>query len=103
MKHVVPHDLGQDTAKKVADAAFASYKQRYAQYKPTANWVSDKKANISFNVKGMSLNGAIEVTSSTIEMDLDVPFMLRPFKGTAMRIIEDEIRGWIGKAKAGQI
>lgn len=103
MKHVVSHDLGQEKAKKVALAAFESYKQRFPQYNPTANWVSDNKANIGFNVKGMSLNGAIEVSASTIEMDLDVPFMLRPFKGKALSVIEEEIQSWIQKARAGAI
>jgi hypothetical protein len=103
MKHVVNHDLGQDKAKQVAQAAFDSYKSRYAEYGPKANWVTDKRAEISFSVKGMTLGGTIDVTPSTIEMDLDVPFLLKPFKGKAMAVIEGEIRTWIGKAKAGEI
>jgi hypothetical protein len=103
MKHAVPHDLGQDLAKKVAEAAFASYAKKFAKYNPTANWISPNRANISFGVKGMTLNGSLEVTASTIEMDLDVPFLLKPFKGTAISVIEGEIREWIKKAKAGEI
>jgi hypothetical protein len=103
MKHVVPHDLGQEQAKRVAEAAFASYKARYSQYNPTAKWLTESRANISFNVKGMTMNGTIEVTSSSIEMDVDVPFMLRPFKGVAMNVIEEEIKKWIAKAKSGGI
>ena len=38
-----------------------------------------------------------------IEMDLDVPFVLRPFKGKAMGVIEEEIKKWIAKAKAGEL
>jgi hypothetical protein len=103
MKHVVTHDLGQEQAKRVADEAFASYKSRYAQYKPTASWTSDRKANISFSLKGMSMTGVVEVTATTIEMDLDVPFMLRPFKNVALNVIEEEIKKWIAKAKSGGI
>ena len=103
MKHAVEHDLGQDLAKKVADSAFASYAKKFAKYNPTATWVSPKRANISFSVKGMTLSGALEVTATTIEMDLDVPFLLRPFKGTAISVIETEIRQWIKKAKAGDL
>jgi hypothetical protein len=103
MKHAVPHDLGQDMAKKVADAAFDSYAKKFAKYNPTANWVSPKRANISFGVKGMTLSGTLEVTATTIEMDLDVPFLLKPFKGTAISVIEGEIKEWIKKAKAGEI
>jgi hypothetical protein len=36
-------------------------------------------------------------------MDLDVPLLLRPFKSTALGVIEEEIRKWIDKAKNGQI
>ena len=103
MKHAVPHDLGQEQATKVARAALQSYAERFADYNPVANWVSDRKANIGFSAKGLSLKGSLEVTSSTIDMDLDVPFLLRPFKGRAVGIIEEEIRRWIGKAKAGEL
>ena len=51
----------------------------------------------------MSLKGVLEVGPSSIDMDLDVPFLLRPFKSTALGVIEEEIRKWIDKAKAGQI
>ncbi len=103
MKHAVPHDLGQDLAKKVAESAFASYAQKFAKYQPKANWVTPARANISFSVKGMTLTGSLEVSSTAIEMDLDVPFLLKPFKGTAISVIEGEIREWIKKAKAGEI
>jgi hypothetical protein len=103
MKHAVPHDLGPERAKKVAEAALSSYEKKFAKYQPQARWTSDTRANISFTVKGMSLNGALEVRSNAIEMDLDVPFLLRPFQGTAIGVIEGEIKEWIAKAKAGEI
>lgn len=103
MKHTVSHDLGQDKAKRVAQAAFDAYTARFSEYKPKANWVNDKRAEISFTVKGVTLNGSMDVGPRTIEMDLDVPFLLRPFKGKAMGVIEEEINKWIGKARAGEI
>jgi hypothetical protein len=103
MKHAVPHELGQDLAKKVAESAFASYAQKFAKYDPKSTWVTPTRANISFSVKGMTLNGSLEVSAKAIEMDLDVPFLLRPFKGMAISVIEAEIRAWIQKAKAGEI
>jgi hypothetical protein len=103
MKHAVHHGLGFDTAKKVTEKAFASYKERFSQYQPAERWVSDRRAEITFNVKGMSLSGTLEVGEKDIEMDLDVPFIMRPFKGKAIGLIEDEIKKWIEKAKNGQI
>ncbi|MCC6669334.1 MAG: polyhydroxyalkanoic acid system family protein [Polyangiaceae bacterium] len=103
MKHVVHHGLGFDTAKKVADAAFVSYKERFSQYHPEARWVDDKRAEITFKVKGVSLAGSLDVNERDIEMDLDVPFVLRPFKGKAIGLIEEEIKKWVEKAKNGQL
>jgi hypothetical protein len=103
MKHVVPHGLGLDKARKVADAAFAAYQARFPQYEPRATWVQDNRAEITFNVKGLSLKGELEVGSNDIEMDLDVPFVLRPFKGKAISVIETEIKKWVEKARAGEI
>ena len=54
MKHSVPHDLGQEKAKKAAEAALAQYAQKFAKYNPKTSWVSDSKANISFAIKGMT-------------------------------------------------
>ena len=103
MQHSVEHGLGRDEAKKVAEAAIASYTERFAQYSPTCRWTSDYAAEIGFNVKGVSLNGGIEVGEREIGMTLDVPFLLRPFKGKALGVIEEEIRRWVDKAKAGEI
>ncbi len=103
MKHVVPHNLGQEKAKQVAQAAFESYQQRYAKYQPAANWINDKRAEITFNVKGLKLAGVMEVNPTEIEMELDVPFVLRPFKGKALSVIEEEIKKWISKATAGEL
>lgn len=92
-----------EKAKKVANAAFDAYKARFPQYKPNAKWVKDNRAEITFSVKGISLEGALEVNDNDISMDLDVPFLLKPFKGKAIGVIEEEIKNWIQKAKAGEI
>ena len=103
MKHAVAHDLGADKAARAAKAAFAAYEQKYAKYSPRANWLSDRRADISFSAKGVSIKGTIEVGATSIDMDLDVPFLLRPFKGKALEVIEREIRVWIEKARSGEI
>jgi hypothetical protein len=103
MKHSVPHDLGKDAAKRAAVAAFDSYKQRFAQYKPTTSWTSDDHADISFSAKGITLKGQLDVTPTSIDMDLDVPFLLRPFKDKALGAVDQEIISWIAKAKRGEI
>ena len=103
MKHSVPHDLGPERAKKAADAALASYSQKFAKYDPRVKWATPTRADIAFTVKGMSLKGALEVLPTAIELDLEVPFLLRPFKGQAISVIEGEIKEWIAKASKDEI
>jgi len=103
MKHSVPHDLGRDQAKRAAEAAFNSYAERFAKYHPTANWTTPDRADISFTAKGITLKGVLEVKPSSIDMDLDVPFLLRPFKDKALGAVDREILLWVGKAKRGEI
>jgi len=100
MKHSVPHDLGQERAKKVAESALATYAEKYANYNPRVKWTTPNTAQISFKVKGMELAGALEVLDKSIDMDIDVPFLLRPFKSQALSVIEGEINEWIKKARA---
>ena len=100
MKHSVSHDLGQERAKKVTESALASYAAKFSQYSPTTTWTGPTSAKISFNVKGMTLTGGVEIRDKSIDLDLDVPFLLRPFQGKAIAVIESEIRTWLDKEKA---
>ena len=99
MKHTVNHDLGQERAKKVTESALTTYAEKFSKYSPKTSWVGPNKANISFSVKGMSLSGSVEVKDKTIELDLDVPFLLKPFQGQAISVIEGEIKSWLDKEK----
>lgn len=103
MKHRVPHDLGQDAARKATEAAWNAYSQRFAKYSPTCTWTTQNRADIGFTAKGIKLHGTIEVLPDGIDLDLDVPLLLRPFKGTAISVIDEEIKKWIGKSKNGEL
>ncbi|HEX9297682.1 MAG TPA: polyhydroxyalkanoic acid system family protein [Polyangiaceae bacterium] len=103
MKHQIAHDLEDDVAKQVAVRAFESYQQRFSNYHPKMAWVSDRDARIEFSVKGMKLHGSIGILPRAIELDLDVPFVFRIFKGKAIEVIEREVRNWIAKAKRGEL
>ncbi len=103
MKHVIAHDLDVATAKKVTERAFAEYQHRYAKYDPRFRWASDRRAELSFSAKGLKLEGAMEVAEREITLELDVPFLLRPFRGRAMEIIEREVKVWLERARTGQL
>jgi hypothetical protein len=45
----------------------------------------------------------LEILHSEVEMDLDVPFIFRPFKSRALGLIETEVITWIEKAKNGEL
>jgi hypothetical protein len=100
MKHSVSHDLGQERAKKVTESALGSYAEKFAKYSPKTSWTGPNSAKISFSIKGMTLTGGVEIRDKTIDLDLDVPFLLRPFQGQAISVIEGEIKAWLDKEKA---
>lgn len=103
MNHSVPHDLDTQTARRVLERAFDAYKERFSDYRPTMRWATEKKALINFHARGMSFDGSMELVDKAVAIELEVPFLLRPFRGRAIEIIEREIRAWIAKAKAGAL
>ncbi|MEZ4295360.1 MAG: polyhydroxyalkanoic acid system family protein [Polyangiaceae bacterium] len=103
MKHVIQHRLDVPTAKKVTDRAFAEYSQRYSQYEPTFAWANDRRADVGFSAKGIKLKGAMHVAEKEITLELDVPFLLRPFQKIAVDIIDREVKRWIDKAESGEL
>ena len=103
MKHVIKHDLNPELARKATQSAFDAYAKRFADYNPKADWVSDDHAKVSFSAKGLTLKGDFVLRPGEIEMNLDVPFLLRPFQGRAVKVVEEEIEEWVQKAKRGEV
>ena len=87
----------------MADKAWESYRERFSKYSPTIDWQTDTKAKVGFKAKGIQLDGVLELMEGRIEMDLDVPFLLKPFRKVALEVIENEIKKWVQKAKAGEL
>ena len=103
MKHVIQHDLDMPTAKRVADRAFAEYRSQYPDYQPSLSWVSEQRADVAFNAKGIKLAGAMHIEVRSIALELDVPFLFRPFQKKALEVIEREVNVWLKKARAGEL
>lgn len=103
MKHSVPHDLSFDLAKKAAEQALESYRARFADYSPSITWENERRAEFAFEVKGMSLKGAFDLFDDRIDIDMDVPILLRPFRKKAVDVIESEIIKWFDKARRGEV
>lgn len=103
MRHVVKHGLNQELAKKATLKAWEAYQERFAEYSPSATWVSDTRADVSFRVKGVTLKGALELEPGGVGLELEVPFLFRPFRKIAISKIEEEIRKWVAKAEKGEL
>ncbi|MDP2340515.1 MAG: polyhydroxyalkanoic acid system family protein [Deltaproteobacteria bacterium] len=103
MKHSVTHNLSFDVAKKVAAKALESYQERFADYAPSITWPADRRAEVSFAVKGMTLKGGFDILDDRIDIEMEVPLLLRPFRQKALDVIEAEITKWVAKAKSGEI
>lgn len=103
MKHAVIHDLDLATSRQVTEKAWESYRERFAHYNPTIKWETDRRAVVGFRAKGVALTGSLELREGAIDMDLEVPFLLKPFRKKALDVIEREIRHWVEKAKRGDL
>ncbi len=103
MQHEVHHGLGIELAQKAVRAAWQSYAERFAKYSPKATWESPTRARVSFSAPGATVDGTLEVRASDVLIDLDVPFLMRPFRKQAIAVIGREMQIWITRARAGEL
>ena len=103
MRHAIPHELTIERARLVTDKAWEAYSERFAEYAPKATWKTPTEADVQFTVKGVTLRGSLGLTKQAIEMDLDVPFLFRPFRTKALSLVEREVNLWLDKERAGEL
>jgi hypothetical protein len=103
VQHDIPHDLDIELAKLAARKAAEAYGERFADYDYKARWVSETRGELGFTVVGKRLEGAMTVRHDKLALELDVPLMMRPFRGKAIQIIEKEARSWLDKARRGEL
>lgn len=103
MKHEIRHDLSLELAKKAIDKAMEAYGERFKEYNPEFAWKNDTAARLGFKAKGVRVDGTIEIAGPNILVDLDVPFILRIFKGKAIDVIDREVKKWVEKARNGEL
>lgn len=103
MEHRIDHDLEPELARKAIAKAIEAYTERFARYQPEANWTSSDQVKVGFTAKGMKLQGDVRIEPRAIVVDFQVPLLLRPFKGKAIDVIEQEVKNWIKRARDGQV
>lgn len=100
MKHAVPHPLSRTDAKRALDLAWSEYSQRFAKYSPQLDWLTAEHARIVFHALGKRTEAQVRVLEHALEIEMDVPFMARPFVGRATAAIDREVARWIAKVQA---
>lgn len=103
IKHQIEHDLTLDLARRAIDRAMESYRARFAKYEPYFRWEGERTGAFGFRAKGLKVSGEIELEADRVLVDVQVPLILRAFKGKALDVIDREVRAWIGKARAGAL
>ena len=101
--HRIPHGLSLPLAQRATRAALESYRDQFPDNDPSGRWLSPSHARVEFTAGGRRLGGDVHVGPDFIHLELEVPFIFRPFRAAAMKIIEQEIRLWISRAKQGQL
>jgi hypothetical protein len=103
MQHEIPHGLTLAKARSVVRSALESYTARLAKYRPDVTWSGDDRVAVAFTVKGMHLNGALDIEPDKFRMHLAVPLLLRPFTAQATKLIDQEAASWLAKARTGEV
>ena len=103
MKHQIHHGLSLPLAKKAIDKAMDAYSARFSEFNPTFAWSNETKGRLGFRAKGVKVEGDIEIQGPEIYVELEVPFILRIFKGRAIEIIDREVKDWVGRARNGEL
>lgn len=102
VRHVIRHDLDDDLARRTANAAIEYYRSRYARYSPRVTWVDDKRARIEFVARHIRLEVGVALSPGAIEIEMEVPFLLRVFRQKAIDRVEADVAGWLQRARAGE-
>ena len=103
MKQSYPHKLDPAKAKMAATATLESLKKRLAEYNPSFQWASEKRALFNFEAKMTRLTGYLDIRDNSIDFELKVPFLLRMFTKQAMDVLNGEVMHWIKQAEANKL
>ncbi len=103
MKQTVAHDLPADLARQAANAALAHFQQRFPASQITPRWLSADEAIIQFSLRGFQLKPRIRLRPGSIEVEMDIPLLARPFEARARARIERELALWLDKARRGEL
>src|SRR5690349_12547110 len=96
------HGVTQEQARRAIDTALKVYCRKFPEYQPHTRWLNPHRAETTFHYKRMTLVAKVAVHNEHIDMGMDVPLLFYPFRNRALAFIENEIRKWLARAKAGE-
>lgn len=100
MKLVIHFDAPVELAKRGAEAAFAHYLVRYAQYEPRVVWRSERSLEFSLTAKGIRVTGRATLDDGAVAIEMAVPFVFRILEARAKAAVTREIHTWIERIRA---
>jgi hypothetical protein len=103
MKQLINHGLDAALARKVVDAAFQSYLERFARFQPVLSWADTEHATVTFSAKGMGFTGRFALLPGALQVDMEVPAVFALLKKQAVKAVEEEVGKWVDLARAGKI
>ena len=101
--HSVTHDVDLSVARRATRLAFEEYQRKLAAYSPKISWADENHVKVGFNIRGVSIHGAVELHDHQIDLEMDIPLLLRPFQKRAMTVLDGEIRAWLARVHAGEV
>src|SRR4051794_39555199 len=100
MKHRFLHGVDQDRAANAVKQAFQHYHRRYPNYGLDLAWTGPFSATLSFRAKGLAIRCDLAIEPDAVEVEVDLPLILRPFQGRVKTLAEREARVWIERLSA---
>lgn len=99
MRQTVPHSLAPGEARELIERALETYRRHYPEHSIESEWGDVETARVGFHVTGRRIDGTIRICADCYEVDVDLPWILRPFGGRIAGAIEEELRRWVAHAE----
>ncbi|MFO0574528.1 MAG: polyhydroxyalkanoic acid system family protein [Polyangia bacterium] len=89
------HARDPSRVRALLEEALAHYRDRHPRASPKMVWQGPNRAELSAHVRGIRLTGHVTLLPDAVEVEVEVPFLLRPFQGLAISRVEHEVERWL--------
>lgn len=92
-----------ELARQAAQAALLHYQSRFPNAHISPQWRGFDEAVVGLTLRGFQLKPRICLRPGAIDVELDIPFLARPFEARARLRIERELALWLDRARRGEL